>query len=82
MLKVHNLKLSKPDAILANDCLLQLEQLGVLDEKSKKRIRKQIKSGSAIHTGHEALIHVHSFIETLFKNKKVKKENKQNPLYK
>lgn len=66
MIKNHPLNLSKPDTILANDCLKQLEQLGVLDKKSKKRIRSNIKSGYATHTGNKAVNHIYGFITELF----------------
>ena len=69
MIKHHVVKLNKPDVMLANDCLLQLESLGVLDKKSKKRIIKKIKNGYATHTGHNALNHVYSFIDEIFNKK-------------
>ena len=69
MIKFYNHNLNKPDVILAHDCLLQLEQLGVLDKKSKKRIRSNIKNGYVVNAAHRAHDHVYEFINVIFSKK-------------
>ena len=69
--------LSRPDTILATDCLKQLEQLGVVDKKSQKKIEKRIHDGYATWEANRVFTEINSFITKLFKGKDDEQESVQ-----